>query len=274
MKKLIILALLASRAASAQNADWSAPHKPFQVFGNTYYVGTQGLSAILITSPNGHVLIDGTLAESAPMIMDHIRELGFRVEDVKLILNSHAHYDHAAGIAPIQRASGAVVAASAWSANVLKAGKSPPDDPQYGILPDFPAVASVRVIKDGEKLTVGPLALTAHFTPGHTPGSTSWSWESCEGARCLGMVYADSQTPVSADGFLFTKHQGVEQFQRGFAVLDSLRCDVLTTPHPSASSLFERAESNTLVDPEACRRYVATARTSLANRVRRETEKP
>jgi metallo-beta-lactamase class B len=156
----------------------------------------------------------------------------------------------------------------------LKAGTSPADDPQYGIIPDFPPVPSVRVIRDGETLAVGPLALTAHFTPGHTPGSTTWTWRSCEADRCLDMVYADSQTPVSADGFLFTKHNGVEQFQHGAIVLDQLRCDVLMTPHPSASSLFERVETKTLVDPEACRRLAATAREALAKRVKAETEKP
>jgi metallo-beta-lactamase class B len=111
MRRLfIVLLFVAARIAPAQrNADWTAPQKPFRIYGNTYYVGTQGLSSVLVTSPSGHILIDATLAENAPMIMDHIRELGFRVEDVKLILNSHAHYDHAAGTAAIQRASGAAV---------------------------------------------------------------------------------------------------------------------------------------------------------------------
>jgi metallo-beta-lactamase class B len=254
-------------------AEWNAPQHPFRVFGNTYFVGTHGLSAILVTSPAGHIVIDGGLAESAPLILAHIRELGFRVEDVKLILNSHDHYDHAAGIAAIQRASGATVAASPSSARVLEAGASGPDDPQFGVLASFPPVKSVRVFADGDTLRVGPLALAAHSTGGHTPGGTSWSWRSCEGSRCLEIVYADSQTPVSADGFFYTKSTtypaGIKDFERGFAVLETLQCDILVTPHPGASALWERlakrdaGDASALIDSGACRRYAATARQAL-----------
>lgn len=278
MKRILCLAAFLAAAVSslagAQNADWTAERAPFRIYGNTYYVGTQGLSSILITSPGGHVLIDGTLAENAPMIVKHIRDLGFRVEDVKLILNSHAHSDHAAGTAALQQASGATVAASSWSARAMESGKDPHDDPQFGLLHDYPPVKGVRVIHDGEVMRVGSLALTAHFTPGHTPGGTTWSWQSCENDRCLEMVYADSQTPVSADGFLFTKSGGVEQFEKSFKALEQMRCDLLITPHPGASSFFERVEKKALVDPEACRQYAATAREALAKRIKSETEKP
>ena len=269
--ELLACLLLLPRFATAQrDPDWTAAQQPFRIYGNTYYVGTHGLASILVTSPSGHILIDATLAENAPTIMEHIRALGFRVEDVRLILNSHAHYDHAAGTAALQRASGATVAASAWSASVMEHGSSPKDDPQFGVLPDYPPVPHVRVIEDGETLQVGPLALTPHITAGHTPGGTSWSWESCEADKCLDIVYADSQTPVSAEGFLFSKSDAPAQFQRGFAILEQLRCDILITPHPGASSLLERVDAKTLVDPQACRRYVARAREALANRLKRE----
>jgi metallo-beta-lactamase class B len=261
-------------------AEWNAPRQPLRIYGNTYYVGMNGLSAVLITSPEGHVLIDGGLAESAAPIIEHVRSLGFRIEDVKLILNSHAHYDHAGGIAALQRASGATVAASAWSAAAIERGQSGPDDPQYGVLLSYPAASRVRVIQDGEELHVGSLALTAHFTPGHTPGGTSWSWRSCEQDRCLDLVYADSQTPVSADGFLFTKNttypSAVADFERGFAALERLRCDILLTPHPTASALWTRVAARdagrplALVDAEACRRYAGIARAALANRIATE----
>ena len=263
-------------------AEWNAPAKPFRLYGNTYYVGTQGLSAVLLTSSAGHVLIDGALPESAPLIMANIRALGFRIEDVKLILNSHAHFDHAGGIAALQRATGARVAASPGSALVLARGASGPDDPQYGIVSPLPPVSGVTVIADGETLRVGPLALTAHFTPGHTPGGTSWSWRACEGGQCLDLVYADSQTPVAADGFSFTRSEtyptALEDFERGFAVLERLPCDVLITPHPGASHLWERVVSrdhglsDALVDPEACQRYVTAARKRLAQRIAAEAE--
>ncbi|MDQ3523170.1 MAG: subclass B3 metallo-beta-lactamase [Gemmatimonadota bacterium] len=278
---LVVLAsplpLLAQRSVECPScAEWNVPQQPVRIYGNTYYVGTHGLSAILVTSNEGHVLLDGALQESAPLIQANIKALGLRIEDVKLIVNSHAHFDHAGGISALQRASGAAVAASPASAPVLRHGESGPNDPQHGVLLPYPAVDGVRVISDGETLRVDPLSLTAHFTPGHTPGGTSWSWQSCEGGRCLNLVYADSQTPVSADGFLYTRNQtypsALADFERGHAVLERLPCDVLLTPHPSASRLWERIAArdkgakNALADSGACRRYAATARQQLARR--------
>lgn len=268
-----------SAAQCPSCAEWNAPATPAHLYGHVYYVGTRGLSAILLTSDSGHVLIDAGLPESAEPIMAHIRALGFRVEDVKLIVNSHAHYDHAGGIAAIQRASGAMVAASPSSAAVFRTGMAGHDDPQYAIALAFPAVTGtdVRVFADGDTLRVGPIAVVAHFTPGHTPGGTSWSWRACEAAKCLDFVYADSQTPVSSDDFLFTRSTAyptaLEDFARGFAVLEQLKCDVLLTPHPSASQLWERIDARKLEDPQACRRYVAGARAALARRVAAESGK-
>lgn len=271
-------------AGCSSCAEWNAPQRPFRIHGNTYYVGTHGLSAVLVTSSEGHVLLDGGLPESAALVMASIRALGFRIEDVKLILNSHAHFDYAGGIAELARASRAAVAASPGSAVVLERGTSGSDDPQYGILLPFPPVPGVRVIADGDTVRGGALELTAHFTPGHTPGGTSWSWTSCDQGRCLDLVYADSQTPVSAEGFFFTRSRSypsvLEDFARGFAVLERLRCDVLLTPHPGASRLWERTAArdsgaaHALVDPDACRRYAATARQQLARRVASEATKP
>ena len=261
-------------------AEWNAPQQPFRIFGNSYWVGTHGLGAILITSPEGHVLIDGALPESAPAILAHIRALGFRMEDVKLILNSHAHFDHAGGIAELQRATGAQVAASPWSAGVLERGTSGPADPQYGVLLSYAPVHDVRTFADGDTLRVGPLALVAHFTGGHTPGGTSWSWRSCEGARCLSLVYADSQTPVSADGFFYSRSatypSAIADFEHGFTTLEALPCDVLLTPHPDASGFWQRVAArdagspDALVVPDACKAYAAAARERLKRRLTTE----
>lgn len=259
-------------------AAWNARHDPVRIYGDSYYVGTDGLGAILLTSNDGHILIDGGLPESAPMILASIRALGFRIEDVKLILNSHAHFDHSGGIAALQRASGATVAATAWSAAVLERGAAAPDDPQYGVLLSFPPARRVRVIEDGETLRVGSLALSAHLTPGHTPGGTTWSWRSCAEGRCLELVYADSQTPISADGFRFSGSQAAAGFEQGFAILEQLQCDVLLTPHPGASKLWdrlaarERGEADALVDADACRRYAAAARQQLTQRLASEAK--
>jgi metallo-beta-lactamase class B len=263
-------------------AEWNVPQRPFRLHGNTYWVGTHGLGAILITSPQGHVLIDGGLPQSAPLIRAGIESLGFRIRDVKLILNSHAHYDHAGGIAELQRASGARVMASPWSASVLKAGKSQPGDPQLTIAFDYPAVANVETFTFEDTLRVGPIAVVPHATPGHTPGGTAWSWRSCDASRCLDLVYADSETPVSADDFLFTRNttypNAIADFERGYATLERLSCDVLVTPHPGASSLWDRVSPSDgtigsgFVDREACKRYAATSRQALQQRIAREQQ--
>jgi metallo-beta-lactamase class B len=258
-------------------AEWNAPQAPFRIYGNTYYVGSHGLSAILIASDKGHVLIDGALTESAPLIAGNIRALGFRPEDIKLILNSHVHFDHAGGIAALSRLSGAQVAASAWSAAVLRDGKPAADDPQHDIARSVAPVASVRVIRDGETIRAGGLALTARLTPGHTPGGTSWTWSSCEAERCLHIVYADSLTAVSADNYRFTAHPSLlHGFDRSFTILEALPCDILLSPHPGFSGLFEHlkaresGQADALIVPNACRRYVAGLREMLQKRVAQE----
>ncbi len=258
-------------------AEWNTPHAPFRVFGNSYYVGTDGLGAVLITSNDGHILIDTGLPESASMIAANVRTLGFRVQDIKLIVSSHAHFDHVGGLAELQRMSGARVVASPASARMLRRGASEQDDPQYGETLAFPRIATVEEMAHGSVHRVGALAITAHFTPGHTPGGTSWSWRSCAQSRCLDLVYADSQTPISADGFLFTRNSTyprvLDDFANGFKVLETLSCDILITPHPSASGLWERlakreaGNATALEDRSACQRYAASARTRLAKRV-------
>jgi metallo-beta-lactamase class B len=293
MRKPLLFTIFSLAAASAGAAadpaafkcescgKWNVTQAPFRLYGNAYYVGVQGLSAILITSDAGHILIDGALAESAPKIAASIRELGFRIEDVKVILNSHVHYDHAGGIAELQRLSGAKVMASAPTAAVLKSGAPGADDPQFGALPPIATVASVTVLKDGETVRVGPLALTAHLTPGHTPGGTSWTWQSCENDRCFNFVYADSLTAVAAPDYKFTQHpQVLQSFEKSFGTVAALPCDILVTPHPQASDLWTRIGKRdarhspaALVATDACERYVATAREGLRARVTAEDSK-
>jgi metallo-beta-lactamase class B len=295
MKRTGLLLLLCGAAISAPAAplrpdppkvcdscaEWNGPREPFRVFGNTYFVGPAGLGAVLVTSAQGHILLDGALTQSAAEIDAHIRALGFRTEEVKLIVNSHAHYDHAGGIAALQRASGATVAASARGAEALERGQPTGDDPQAAFGPGpngYPAVKNVRVVKDGETLRVGDLALTAHLTPGHTPGSTTWTWRSCEGGRCLDVVYADSLNAVSAPGFRFGdgKGGGLEpSFRKSIATVGALPCDILLTVHPAFAQLDEKLKARTkdhdpFVDPAACRAYAAAATTRFDTRLKEE----
>jgi metallo-beta-lactamase class B len=260
---------------------------PFRIFGNTYYVGVRGLSAILITTDEGHILLDGGLPQSAVLIDANIRKLGFHTEDIRLIGNSHAHFDHAGGLAALQRASGATIVASPSAARALRDGMPTPDDPQFAYGDGFPSVADVRVVEDGETSSVGNQEITVHFTPGHTPGGTSWTWRSCEGdgdgARCLDMVYADSLTAVSAPGYRFTgdeTHSGIVEMLRGtIAAVANLPCDIMVSTHPEFSNLFDKLErrerdgdgdADALIDENGCRDYAAGATKSLQKRI--ETE--
>ena len=270
-----------SKSSCAICATWNVPQGPFKIYGNTYYVGTHGLSSILITSSSGHVLIDGGLPESAEQIRDHIQTLGFRIEDVKLILNSHVHFDHAGGLASLQRWSRARVAASEWSAAVLRQGSVGSDDPQFGILPPIRKVKHVETLRDGQTFKVGDISITAHLTPGHTPGGTSWTWQSCENGRCLNIVFSDSLTPAAAPEFKFTDHpQVLDGFKMSFAFLESTPCDILVTTHPEVSDLWTRLEkrnqklnTDPMIDPSACKNLATRAREQLKNKVDAETAK-
>jgi len=265
-------------------AEWSRPQKPFRIFGNTYYVGTHGLSSILITSDTGHVLIDGGLPESAKQIAGNIRSLGFRIEDVKVILNSHVHFDHAGGIAELQRLSGARVIASVWSADVLRKGVMLRGDPQYeGGTPIAP-VANVYKLHDGERIVSGGNSITAHLTPGHTPGGTSWTWKSCEGQVCHDIVYADSLTPVSSGRFKFSSSReyprALEDFEKSFVFLEATACDILITTHPEVSNLWDRLEGrekgmtpDPMVNSGACRQISQRGREQLRVRLAEERRK-
>lgn len=275
------LVALSMAPARAEPPEWSQPQKPFRIYGDTYYVGTRGLSAVLIASPRGLVLIDGTLERNAPQIEANIKALGFRLTDLKLILNSHAHADHAGAIAVLARDSGARVEASEAGAKALMLGGKDPEDPQYGDAPPFSAVAAVTVVRDGGVVRVGDIAITAHYTPGHTPGSTTWTWSACEAGRCQNIVYADSLTPYSANGFHFTDAAAhphrIEDYRRAIDVIAALPCDVLITPHPGQSDLLERAarrdagaKPDPLIDANACRAYAQSGREALDARIAKE----
>lgn len=286
LRLLVIGALAASfilptaygEGISTDRAAWNAPQAPFRIYGNTWYVGPHGLSSILVDTGQGLALFDGDLPESAPQIEAHIRALGFHVRDMKWIFNSHTHIDHAGGIAALQRASGAQVLASAAGARALELGGADPADPLYGSVPDYTPVRHVRTVRDGETLQLGHVAITAHYTPGHTPGSTSWTWMSCEGAHCLHMVYADSLSTVSAPRFRFTDHpRYLAAFRRSIATVAALPCDILLTPHPDASDFWKRvrhgksgAGAPQLIDGGACRRYARADMKALAARVAQE----
>jgi metallo-beta-lactamase class B len=268
----------------ASCAAWNKPQQPFRLFGDSWFVGTEGLSSVLIDSGDGLVLLDGGLPESAPLIAANIRQLGFRLEDIRYIATSHAHYDHAGGVAALARASGAQVLASARSAEALRAGDVPADDPQadFGSKANsFPKVENIRIVADGEALKLGTLVLTAHYTPGHTPGATSWSWQSCQERTCRSLVYVDSLNPVSDEVFRFSGGNGrpsiADAFAHSIGKVEKLPCDLLVSVHPDNTQMAEKlaaraagTQPDPLLDAGACRRYAARAREKLAARLAEE----
>ncbi len=301
-KKIIVLVLLASFLGAAplinsksikrtedkacfNCAQWNAHQSAFKLFGESYYVGTKGLSAVLIVSAKGLILIDGGLPQSAAIIFSNVRSLGFDPMQIEWILNSHAHFDHAGGLASLAQLTGARVAASPDAASALRSGLPSKYDPQagFGEANRFPTVKSVYEFRDNDTISLGEITLTAHTTPGHTPGGMSYSWRSCEEEICRDLVYADSLNAVSAPGFKFSDIVDSKQnlstanlLQNSIEKVANLPCDIIISVHPENSSLLEKqllrttqlAESKTqmsdpLIDRGACKAYAKVARERL-----------
>lgn len=258
----------------ASDAGWSDPAEPRRIHGNTWYVGTCGITAVLVTGPEGHVLIDGTTAEAGTQVVNNIRALGFKPEDVRYILFSHEHHDHIGGLAEVQRATGAPVLARAPAVETLRRGRSDRGDPQFLSLDAFAPVAEVNPIDDKEQVSVGSVQLQAIPTPGHTRGSTSWTWRSCEGDACVQIVYADSLTAISDDEYRYSDdREHLRAFRDSMQRVAGLSCDILLTPHPGASGMWSRigpGASKPLVNANACREYAATASQRLDQRLQDE----
>ena len=253
--------------------EWDKPAPPFQIYGNAWYVGTCGISAILIAGDDGHVLIDGGPANAANVIAANIEALGFKLSDVKLLLHSHEHHDHVGGLAELQRLTGARLLASSAAAAALTSGTAGADDPQFEDHGNFPATRVDVTIQDSEPVRLGHLTLTPIATPGHTPGALSWQWQACARGGCHTVVYADSLTPVSSDGYRFGDHpETVAAFRASLARVGALGCSILLTPHPSASGMRDRLLEGDLTDTNACRDYAESLAKRLDERLAKETD--
>lgn len=249
----------------AENPSWTAAQKPFRIYGNTWYVGPRGLGVFLVRARTGDVLIDGGVPGAAALIERNIRDLGIKLRHVKWILNSHAHGDHAGGIAQLAHDTGAQVIAGAADKPALENGGH--DDPAYGDRFPFPPVHVARTVSDGERLHLGDLVLTAHATPGHTKGNTTWTWKSCQAGRCLHVVDVGS---LSAPGFKLIANPDypnvVRDFEHSFTVVETVPCDIPIAPHPGMVDFWARVarrkagQSNALIDPAGCRTYAKAAR--------------
>ena len=261
------------------DAGWSDPTPPRKVFGNTWYIGTCGISALLITGDDGHVVIDGATPEAGPMIVQSIRTLGFDPRDVRVLLNTHEHVDHAGGINAIQQATSAPLRARRPGLIALRKGDMDFRDPQLSFrMPAFPPVEVIETLADNAVVRMGDLAIQTHATPGHSLGGTSFTWTSCEGDVCHAMAFADSLSAVAPESYRFSNPAANPAFaamlRTTFETVAALPCDVLISPHPVASRLWYRlgdAPSEPLVDPTACRRYAEAGAKRLDARL--ETER-
>lgn len=237
---------------------WRQPVTPFRVADHTWYIGTEGLSALLVVTPEGAVVIDGGVSQAADMLLANIAATGTPIESVKLILHSHAHADHAGPLAALKRATGATLVSNAESAVLLARGGI--DDIHYDDRILFPPVQADRLLQDRESVELGGTSFTVHFTPAHTPGSMSWTWTDTRDSKPLQIAYADS---LSAPGYqLFDNPRFpriVEAYRQGFATVAALPCDLLIAPHPEGVGWAPAATDNPQPRPMTCREYAAQA---------------
>ncbi|WP_258157866.1 subclass B3 metallo-beta-lactamase [Rhizobium sp. TH2] len=245
---------MAATAFAAQPAAWTKPTKPFKILDNIYYVGTEGLASYLIVSDQGAILLDGTLAENAGHIEKNIRALGFELSDVKIILNSHAHFDHAAGIAQLKQDTGAKVMAMQADRSALENGKQEGDTNYGGAT--FPAVKVDRVLNDGDVVTLGKVNMVAIATPGHTKGCTTWQTAATDNGVSRRVVFPCS---ITVAGNILVGNKGypgiVEDFRRSFERMASLEADIVLPAHPEFAGVFQREAKQEAGDKDA---YVDT----------------
>jgi metallo-beta-lactamase class B len=270
-----LLAVWLSGAARAQtDSSRTEPFEPFRIVGNVYFVGTRGVSAFLFTTPDGHILLDTGLEQGVPLVRANIEKLGFRIGDVKILLSSHAHFDHVAGHAEMQRLTGATVMAVGEDAAALAAGA---DNSALGG-PGWKPVKVGRVLRDGEAVSLGGVMLTAHLTPGHTKGCTTWTTVSREAGRSYRLVLVGG---VSINqGVRLTgnaRHPAIaEDYARTFRVLKELEADIFLAQHPNMFRMEEKVarlkdgSANPFVDPDGYRAFVLAAEKSYRSQLDRE----
>lgn len=263
---VILLCLLCSVITNAQADEGSRsrnqPFKPFRLIGNIYYVGASDVTSFLIVTPQGHILLDSGFIETVPQIKQNILQLGFRLEDVKVLINSHAHFDHAGGLAELKRLTGAKLMATEADAALLAAGGK--DDFGFGDKFLFEPVKADRILRDGDEVELGGVKMTAHLTPGHTKGCTSWTMKVHEGAKDYNVVFVGSTTVPGYKSVDNANYPTIaDDYARTFRLLKSLPCDVFLGSHGSFFSLQEKSkllaegkEPNPFIDPDSYKTFL------------------
>ena len=255
----------ASNASAQNDPAWTQPFPPFRIAGNLYYVGSKGLASYLIATSQGNILINSDLEGNVPMILASIEKLGFQFKDTRILLISHAHFDHDAGSAKIKELTGAAYLVMNADVPVVESGGKA--DFQYGNRPEFlyPPVKVDRVLHDGDQVNLGGTVLVAHLTPGHTKGCTTWTMKVTEASKTYDVVIVGG--PYVNPGYLLVHNPAypgiAEDYQRMWLVLKSLPCDIFLGAHGSYFALEEKyatwkeASANPFIDPAGYKKFVA-----------------
>ncbi|KRG69937.1 hypothetical protein ABB27_05340 [Stenotrophomonas terrae] len=262
---VLALGMAAASASAGAPPEWTAATAPFHVVDNVYYVGTEGLAAYLIVSPQGAILLDAPLASNAEQIERNIESLGVPLRDVRLLISSHAHADHVGAMAALKRDSGARYLASAGDRWALENGRNQGDN-NYGVMP-FAPIKVDEVVADGQKIRLGEVELTAHLTPGHSPGCTSWSMTVNDRGSARELMFLCSLT-VAGNTLIGNRSYPAiaDDFRASFAKLAAMHADIVLTGHPGTADVLERqarredGDADAFVDAGLLSRLVSTSK--------------
>ena len=261
---------------AAMKVKWNTPTEPFKMIGNVYYVGTDGLASYLITSPRGHILVDTVMPESTAQIKASIEKLGFKIGDIKYLLNTHAHIDHTGGLAEMKQASGAQLVAGEADKPLLEGGYYPGAQEETALA--FPPVKVDRTVREGDTVTVGDVTLTAHETPGHSPGCTSWTFTVKDGDASRSVLIFCSATVALNRLVPNPTYLGiVDDYRKTFARAKEMKPDVLLAPHPEMYNMPEKRAKiadgapNPFVSPGEFNAYAAKLEKAFEDSLAKQT---
>jgi metallo-beta-lactamase class B len=262
--------------ADETSRNWNKPVAPFRIAGNLYYVGATEVCSYLITTPEGHFLLDGGFVETAPQIERNITELGFKLTDVKFLLNSHAHYDHAGGLAELKKATEAKFLASEGDAPLLRVGGY--GDFRFGDTLTFPPIKPDQIVHDGESIQLDNQIMIAHLTPGHTKGCTTWTTKIRDGNKVYDVVFVGSQSALDYKFVGQESYPGItNDFEKSFALLNHLSCDIFLASHGSFFHFVEkhqrllRGDENAFIDPDGYKIYLRNSEQDFRNKLAEQT---
>jgi metallo-beta-lactamase class B len=278
----LFLHATANPQADPTARSWNQPVKPYRIIGNVWYVGASGVTSFLITTSDGHILLDSGLPETVPLIKQNIEQLGFKLADVKTLINSHAHYDHAGGLAELKELTGARLLATEADAALLERGGK--GDFQWGDQYSYRPVKVDYVLRGsrpGYVIERGGVSMRAILTPGHTKGSATWTMKVKEDGKQYNVVFS---TSVSTPGYTLVNNEKypniVDDYLRTFQILKSLPCDVFLGPHAEFFSMKEKmarmeqgAKPNPFIDPAGFREYVANGERDFQKTLEAQTQK-